>query len=228
MNSVTFNGKTYKTDNQGFLTDNEQWDEEFAEGMAAELGIEGGLNKKHWRVIHFIRNSFQKTGECPLVYESCRQNGFSLKKMKKLFPSGYLRCACKLAGITYSDRRVNFFGEESGISGNNSHMKNGEPEAQEKTYTVDAMGFLTDYTEWDKNFAAHRILDMKVKGGIIQAHWEILDSMRTTYQRTHTVPTVFDFCEENAITLKQLERLFPAGYHRGIVKAAGLRIKQTS
>ena len=39
MNSVVFNGKTYRVDDFGFLDPAEQWDEGFADGMAFdELG----------------------------------------------------------------------------------------------------------------------------------------------------------------------------------------------
>ena len=42
--------KDYQLDSLGFLKDFHQWDEGFAEAMAPQAGIEGGLGEDHWRV----------------------------------------------------------------------------------------------------------------------------------------------------------------------------------
>ncbi len=227
MNTTFFNGKAYAVDNQGFLADHEQWDETFAYGIAPELNIAGGLNENHWKVIHFIRDRFQETGECPLVYEACRQIGATSKKMKELFPSGYLRGACRLAGITYANRRVNYYGEESSITLHKSPNDKGQQKSAGKIYATDVFGFLVDHRQWDEDFAAHRIAEMGVKGGYSKEHWKIIDSLRKSYEETNIVPSVFKCCEDNDISLEKLESLFPSGYHRGAVKASGLRVKKS-
>jgi len=58
MRYFTHNGSKYKVDALGYLLDPEEWDENFAEGMAPKVRIEGGLTKAHWKVIYFIRNTF--------------------------------------------------------------------------------------------------------------------------------------------------------------------------
>ncbi len=103
MGALTFGNKTYQVDAEEYLLDAAEWDENFARGMAPNLGILTELSADHWKVIDFIRDTFYQTGRCPLVYETCRMNQLNLQALKDLFPSGYLRGACKLAGITYKE-----------------------------------------------------------------------------------------------------------------------------
>jgi tRNA 2-thiouridine synthesizing protein E len=144
--------------------------------------------------------------------------------MKKLFPSGYLRGACRLAGITYANRRVNYYGEA--MIPRQKTAKNGSfPLKKNKIYSTDIHGFLIDHRQWDEDFAAHRMADMKVTGGITKKHWEIIHYLRNTFEKKNIVPTFFTCCEENDISIEALENLFPIGYHRGAIKAAGLRVR---
>jgi tRNA 2-thiouridine synthesizing protein E len=92
-----YGGKTYETDISGFLVAPDQWDDNFAEGMALKLGMSEGLTEEHWKVIRFLRTAAKETGRCRLVYQTCRQNNLRLADLGRLFPTGYLRRACKLA-----------------------------------------------------------------------------------------------------------------------------------
>ena len=88
MGTFGFRGKTYEVDTEEFLSEFDQWDEDFARGMAPKVGIISGLSEDHWRIIHFIRDTFKKTGRCPLVYETTRTNRLHLQELKALFPAG--------------------------------------------------------------------------------------------------------------------------------------------
>ncbi len=218
MKNITLGEKTYSVDPQGFLVGHEQWDKDFAEKTAPEAGIKGGLTKKHWKVIDFIRNSFNEKGVCPLVYETCRANGLSLTDLKGLFPAGYLRGACKLAGLTYMEGYVKYSWPE--VS-----SKKVETPGEAKVYQVDVRGFLLDPTQWDENFALHKAHEMKVPGGLSEKHWQILYFIRDYFYEKGAVPTVYECCEANQLEIKDCERFFPDGYHRGAVKIAGLRVR---
>jgi TusE/DsrC/DsvC family sulfur relay protein len=218
MAKFTFKGKGYDVDESGFLVDRNQWDEDFAEGMAKEVGIAGGLTDGHWDIIRFIRHTFDQTGCCPLVYHACREHNLYLRDLKRLFPTGYFRGACKLAGLTYKDEYVKY-----------SWVEKAEAPApvakRDKVYRMDGQGFLVDPTEWDKNFAQNRAHEMKIPGGLTDRHWNIINYLRAGFDRKKTVPTVYETCEGNQIELADLEKLFPDGYHRGAIKIAGLRLK---
>ena len=64
---------------------------------------------------------------------------------------------------------------------------------------------------------------MKV-GRLTEEHWRVLRFLRDGFARTGVVPTIYESCDANGLELDDLERLFPDGYHRGVVKLAGLRV----
>lgn len=215
MATFAYRDKTYDIDDRNFLTNRDAWDENFAEGMARKLNMAGGLTTDHWKVIHFIRKTFTETGETPLVYQVCKACGLTSKTLKNLFPTGYLRGACLLAGLSYQDRLINYYGEAA--------PKAPAPvlkEATVKTYRIDVIGFLVDPNEWDEDYAWHRAQEMHIR--LTDDHWRIIHSMREIYKKTGMVPTIFEICENNGIELIELEHLFPSGYHRGAHKISGL------
>ncbi len=98
MQALDTKDKTYFLDDDGFLVNPTEWDEGFAEKMAMRLGIPDGLTRSHWNVLKYIRAAYLKTGLCPIVLKTCKDNNLSIAKLEKLFPTGYQRGACKLAG----------------------------------------------------------------------------------------------------------------------------------
>ena len=219
MAPITFEGKTYEVDAKGFILDSEQWDEGFARAIAPTLEIKGGLTEEHWRIITFIRAYLVKHRTCPLVYETCHANGLFLRELQRLFPTGYLRGACKLAGVSYRDRFINYFGEESDVSSGRAAAR---ASRQEKSYLTNAAGFLIDSTQWDDTWAVNKAAEIGLKNGITPEHWKIIRFLRSQFDRTGKVPTLYETCEANNLELDALEKLFPQGYQRGAVKIAGL------
>lgn len=220
MDILTHKGKNYSLDPTGFLLDIKEWDENFAEGMAPNLMIEKGLTKEHWDVIYFIQKKYKTTDWCPTIYETCRENNLNRRQLRNLFPTGYQRGACKLAGITLGDsqKHEELYSTEAADA---LHTVAGT-----KTYTVDMRGFLIDPDEWDDHYAIHRADEMKIPGGkLTEKHWQVIRYLRESYRKTNQIPTVYDTCEGNNLELDDLEKLFPDGYHRGAVKIAGLRLK---
>jgi len=212
-------GKKYKIDENDFLLDFKQWDEDFATGMAEKLGMTMGLTREQWDVIHYIRRSFEEGGRCPLVYETCRHSGITLKELKRLFPTGYLRGACRLAGITYKEGYL-------GLSNLPKTADDLNIIAASKMYRVDVRGFLVNPEDWDDYYAAHRAYDAKIPGGILtEKHWKIIRYLRMFFTENAEIPTVYRTCEDNGLELSELEELFPDGYHRGAVKISGLRVR---
>ena len=221
MGIFNYKDKDYEVDSNNFLLDFNQWDENFAEGMALQLKIPHGLIKEHWDVIHSIRNTFQEMGRCPLVYEICRMNGLRIQDLRKLFPTGFLRGACKLAGIT---SRIGHLGpayDPISLPDTTSFM-----ESYNKTYEVDVRGFLVNPDQWDEYYAVYKAYDMKIHGGkLTDKHWQIIRFLRESYEKNDEIPTIYETCEVNQIDIEKLEQLFPDGYHRGAVKIAGLRMR---
>jgi len=215
METFTYKNKSYKVDRRGFLANPGDWDEDFAEGMAPRVRIRRGLTEEHWRVIYFIRNSYEQMNECPLVYVACRKNDIGLGDLKRLFPSGYLRGACKLAGITYRDTTFQRYWLEE-------NLPRHERSYRDKRYATDSHGFLLNHADWDENFAIRMAYKMSMPDYLTEKHWKVIYYLREEFNKTGTVPTVYETCTDNQIDLPELEELFPDGYHRGAVKIAGL------
>jgi tRNA 2-thiouridine synthesizing protein E len=105
---IQINGKTVKTDEQGFLFNSEEWSEEFAEKIAERDGIQ--LFDEHWGLIGYFRDYFQEKHSLPtmrsLVMTLGKQHGERFhgrkayeKHLYSLFPRDPLRELCKLAGL---------------------------------------------------------------------------------------------------------------------------------
>jgi tRNA 2-thiouridine synthesizing protein E len=211
--------REFEVDDSGFLIDPSHWNEHFARLKAVEVGIPEGLTKEHWDAIDFIRTMYRVAGRCPNVYETCRRCGLTRSDLKRLFPTGYLRGACKLSGLSY---REAYLGQT--YLPTTAHDLNHI--TFKKTYRVDVRGFLIDASDWDEYFASFRAYDMKLPGGrLTDDHWRVIRYLRDRFSKTGEVPTVYETCEANNLRLSQLEQLFPDGYHRGLVKIAGLRVR---
>lgn len=216
MATIDSGSKKYKVDRHGFLLDPADWDEEFAELMAPKVRIKGGLTEEHWKIIHFVRNQFAQMKVCPLIYAAARNNGFGLGRLRELFPTGYLRGVCKLAGITYRDGTIQHYWLEE-------NRDRHEYAFAKKTYHIDCLGFLVDPAEWDENFALMKAYEMKMPHSLTDRHWAVIRFLRDRFAASGEIPNIYETCEENSIDLELMEELFPDGYHRGAVKLAGLR-----
>jgi len=218
MATRIFNGKQYRLDKHGFLMDPGSWDEDFAEGMAPVARIQGPLTEAHWRIIRFVRLEYDNMNDCPSVYVACRRNALGLGDLQKLFPAGYLRGVCRLAGFTYREAMFQHHWLEE-------NLREHEYTYENTSYHVDANGFLVNPSEWDERFALLKARELRMPDFLTRAHWEIIRFLRSWYQQHRVVPTVYETCEYNKIHLDELEHLFPTGYHRGLVKISGLNVR---
>jgi TusE/DsrC/DsvC family sulfur relay protein len=218
--------KAYEVDEDGFLLDFDQWDDGFATETARKCGITSGLTDSHWRIIRWIRRHVQEFGVCPLADRTCRANGLQLGDLRELFPCGYLRGACRIAGITYDQGVRGPLALPQWASRLESAAVSGPSEgvgaAGQKVFSIDVRGFLVRPEEWDEEFAIHRASEMKMPA-LTDRHWMVIWYLRRQFHDTGSIPTIYQTCEELDISLNQLDELFPDGYHGGAVKIAGLR-----
>lgn len=92
-------------DNEGYLIQPENWNKDIANTIAKEEGIE--LNDTYWTALDFMREYYQERNIAPDVRHLIRhlkeKNQCSKKEAKKLvfdlFPYGYVKQACKIAGM---------------------------------------------------------------------------------------------------------------------------------
>jgi TusE/DsrC/DsvC family sulfur relay protein len=88
-------------DDEGYLIDPADWSEKLARVMALQENIE--LGDAHWVAIHFMRDFYQENQVIPDVRFVTRhlteRIGGSRNLVFELFPYGYVKQACKIAGM---------------------------------------------------------------------------------------------------------------------------------
>jgi tRNA 2-thiouridine synthesizing protein E len=101
---IEVNGKTYETDEEGYLTNLNDWNKEVGEAMAKEDDTDLGDN--HWEVINFLREYYDEYQIAPAVRVLTKAIGKKFGKEKgnskylyELFPYGPAKQACKYAGL---------------------------------------------------------------------------------------------------------------------------------
>ncbi|SMO42684.1 TusE/DsrC/DsvC family sulfur relay protein [Gracilimonas mengyeensis] len=90
--------KTIVLDQDGHLANLEDWNEELAQDLADHEGI-GALTDRHWEVINYIREEFEKNGDAPSIRKLTKESGVSTKELYQLFPKGPAKKAAKVAGL---------------------------------------------------------------------------------------------------------------------------------
>jgi tRNA 2-thiouridine synthesizing protein E len=85
-------------DVDGFLLKPDDWTPDMAHELANIEGVHL-LEEKHWIVINFLRKYYKSHGMAPKIRILCKDTGFSLPEIYRLFPSGPAKGACKVAGL---------------------------------------------------------------------------------------------------------------------------------
>ena len=89
------------TDDEGYLIDPAEWSEDLAEVLAGKENI--NLTDAHWSAIRFMREFYQEHQVIPDVRFVTRHLAASIGGSRnlvfELFPYGYVKQACKIAGM---------------------------------------------------------------------------------------------------------------------------------
>lgn len=92
----TYGGICVNCNEQGYLTDLNQWNKTVGEEIAKEEGI--AMTDKHWEVIDYLQDQYRK--EVPLTVRRVGKSGVvSIKEFYQLFPKGPLKISSRVAGI---------------------------------------------------------------------------------------------------------------------------------
>jgi tRNA 2-thiouridine synthesizing protein E len=98
MAEISFQGKTFEVDEDGFLLRFEDWSPEWVEYVRKAEGI-SGITPEHRKILEFLQDYYKKNGIAPMVRILSKNTGFKLKEVYELFPSGPGKGACKMAGL---------------------------------------------------------------------------------------------------------------------------------
>jgi tRNA 2-thiouridine synthesizing protein E len=104
MGSFELNGKTYETDEEGYLVNLADWNEDVANFLAKQESVDLGPN--HWEVVNFLREYYTEYQIAPAIRVLTKAIGKKLgadkgnnKYLYELFPYGPAKQACKIAGL---------------------------------------------------------------------------------------------------------------------------------
>ena len=104
MGTMDVAGKSIEVDEEGYLTNINDWDRDVAEELAKGENLE--MTDAHWEVIDFLREYYSEYQIAPAVRVLTKAIGKKLGKEKgnskylyELFPYGPAKQACKVAGL---------------------------------------------------------------------------------------------------------------------------------
>lgn len=105
------NGKTIECNDNGYLSNHEDWNEDVAKAIAAEEGLE--LSERAWEIINFLRDEyFNNNGNQPNERNMVKHfkdiwtdEKVDAKTLYIHFPKGPAKQAGKIAGLPETKRK---------------------------------------------------------------------------------------------------------------------------
>jgi len=97
MPTTTIDGHAIHVNDEGFLTDPNEWNEPLAESLAAQIGLV--LTEDHWRAIRFLRQDYAQQGETATLRRISVVGGIPTKTLFQLFPKKPAKKLAYVAGL---------------------------------------------------------------------------------------------------------------------------------
>ena len=97
MSLATIAGHDVHVDDEGFMTEYDEWNEDTGMALAGAIGIE--MTDRHWDVIRFLREDFEAEGETPTLRRVTSVGGIPTKELFQLFPKKPAKKMAYIAGL---------------------------------------------------------------------------------------------------------------------------------
>jgi len=97
MTTTTIAGRDVQVDDEGFMTNYDEWDEALGSELATLIGIE--MTDEHWKAIRFLREDFKAEGETPTLRRVSTVGGIATKELFTLFPKKPAKKMAYVAGL---------------------------------------------------------------------------------------------------------------------------------
>ena len=98
MPVIDMAGTQVQVDDEGFLTEYDEWSEELASQLAANIGITK-LQDGHWSAITFLREDYAAEGETATLRRVSTVGGIPTKELFTLFPKTPAKKMAYVAGL---------------------------------------------------------------------------------------------------------------------------------
>ena len=97
MSLATIAEKEVHVDDEGFMTEYDEWTEDVGRQLAANIGID--MTDRHWEAIRFLRDDFREQGETATLRRVSTVGGIPTKELFTLFPKKPAKKMAYIAGL---------------------------------------------------------------------------------------------------------------------------------
>jgi len=98
MTITTIAGKDVHVNDEGFMTEYDEWTEDLGRELAANIGI-AEMTDDHWAAIRFLRSDFAEQQETATLRRVTKVGGIPTKQLFTLFPKKPAKKMAYIAGL---------------------------------------------------------------------------------------------------------------------------------
>ena len=97
MATATIAGKEVQVNDEGFLTEYDEWSEEIATELAKNIEVE--MTDEHWKLIKWLREDYKEKGETATTRRVQTVGGWPTKQQFAMFPKKPAKKMAYIAGV---------------------------------------------------------------------------------------------------------------------------------
>jgi tRNA 2-thiouridine synthesizing protein E len=97
MAMATIAGREVHVNDEGFLTEYDEWSEEIGAELAKNIEVE--MTDEHWALIKWLREDYKEKGETATTRRVQTAGGVPTKKQFELFPKKPAKKMAYIAGV---------------------------------------------------------------------------------------------------------------------------------
>ena len=97
MPTTTIDRHEIHVDDEGFMTQYDEWTEDLGKVLAAQIGVE--MSEEHWTAIRFLRSDYPEHGETATLRRVATLGGIPTKQLFTLFPKKPAKKMAYIAGL---------------------------------------------------------------------------------------------------------------------------------
>jgi tRNA 2-thiouridine synthesizing protein E len=98
VSTATIAGQAVSVNDEGFMTEYDEWNEDVGRELASMIGIDE-LTDAHWAAIKFLRSDFAEQGETATLRRVSKLGGIPTKELFVLFPKKPAKKMAYVAGL---------------------------------------------------------------------------------------------------------------------------------
>ena len=98
MSTATIAGREVHVNDEGFMTEYDEWNEDLGRELAANIGIDE-MTDEHWAAIRFLRSDFAEQQETATLRRVSKVGGIPTKQLFVLFPKKPAKKMAYIAGL---------------------------------------------------------------------------------------------------------------------------------